>query len=146
MSDDLELERIRMEKTKALLKAQEMKKMQEEQQKRQPTLMDKIEALLNVILDSQALQYLSVMKKERYEVYQKVITNLFPPEILSEIDVLMQYLYSGMIRRNVIGITEVQLTERRVLGIESQIIVKKRDQEAQSLTTFLKEEPNQKKK
>lgn len=146
MSDDLELERIRMEKMKALMKAQEMKRLQEERQKRQPTLTDKIEALLNVILEPQALQYLTAMKTNRNEVYQKVIMNLLPPEIISEIDTLMQYLASGLIRRGVVSLTDVQFTERRVLGIESQIVVKKRDHEVQSLTSYLKEEPNQKKK
>ncbi len=146
MSDDLELERIRMEKMKAMMKAQEMKRMQEERQKRQPTLTDKIEALLNVILEPQALQYITTMKTTRNEVYQKVIMNLLPSDIISEIDTLMQYLASGLIRRGVIGLTEVQFVERKVLGIESQIVVKKRDHEVQSLTSYLKEEPNQKKK
>jgi DNA-binding TFAR19-related protein (PDSD5 family) len=146
MSDDFELERIRMEKMKALMKAQEMKRLQEERQKRQPTLTEKIEALLNVILEPQALQYLTMMKNSRNEVYQKVIVNLLPPEIISEIDTLMQYLASGLIRRGVVSLIDVQFTERKVLGIESQIVVKKRDHEVQSLTSYLKEEPSQKKK
>lgn len=140
MSDDFELERIRMEKMRAMLKAQEAAALEEQRQKNQPTFTDKLEALLSVVLEPQALQYLKQIKANNSEVYQKVVMNLLPPDLMYEIDTLMQYLARGQIRRGVIGLTEVQFIERKVLGIESQIVIKKRDHEAQSLTNFLKEE------
>ena len=44
MSDDFELERIRMEKMRAMLKAQEAAALEEQRQKNQPTFTDKLEA------------------------------------------------------------------------------------------------------
>jgi hypothetical protein len=146
MSDDFELERIRLEKMKAMMKAQEMRKIQEERAKNQPTLADKLDMLLNVLAEPQASQYLAMIKQRNIEVYNKIRMNLLPPQIMQEIDELMMYLARGQIRRNIIGLTEVQQLERKILGIESQIIVKRRDQDAQSLTTYLKEEESGAKK
>ena len=135
MSDDFELERIRMEKMRAMLKAQEAAALEEQRQKNQPTFTDKLEALLSVVLEPQALQYLKQIKANNSEVYQKVVMNLLPPDLMYEIDTLMQYLARGQIRRGVIGLTEVQFIERKVLGIESQIVIKNATR-SESLTIF----------
>jgi hypothetical protein len=146
MSDDFELERIRLEKMKTMMKAQEMRRIQEERAKNQPTLADKLDMLLNVLAEPQASQYLAMIKQRNIEVYNKIRMNLLPPQIMQEIDELMMYLARGQIRRNIIGLTEIQQLERKILGIESQIIVKRRDQDAQSLTSYLKEEEEVNKK
>ena len=146
MSDDFELERIRLEKMKAMMQAQEMRRIQEEKAKNQPTLADKLDMLLNVLAEPQAAQYLGMIKQKNRELYNQIRMNILPPQIIGEIDQLMMYLSRGQIRRGIIGLTEIQQLERKLLGIESQIVIKRRDQDAKSLTTFLKEEdePNKK--
>jgi hypothetical protein len=62
-----------------------------------------------------------------------------PPELLNEIDLLLQYHSQGMLKYGVIPLIEIQYLERQILGIGPQITIKKRHQDSKSLNSFLKE-------
>jgi len=140
MSDeeDLELQRLRMQRMQSMLK----QKQQAEQQSQHkiPTLADKIDAVMQVLLDPNALQYLLTIKQRNIQAYNGIRQKLFPPEIIAEIDLLMQYLQQGMIRKGVVTITEIQQLERQVLGIGSTITIKKQGEDAKPLGSYLKDE------
>ena len=136
--EDIELKRLRMEKMQAILR---QKKMAEQRaQRREPTLAEKIDQLINVLLAPDALQYLQYIKSQDIEVYNKIRQYLFPPKLIQEIDLLMAYLYQGMIRRHIISKTEIQYLERKARGIDSQIRIKKQGEELTTLSNYLKEE------
>ncbi|WP_457559693.1 hypothetical protein [Candidatus Harpocratesius sp.] len=136
--EDIELKRLRMQKMQAILK---QKKLAEQRAKQKiPTLAEKIDQLINVLLAPDALQYLQYIKKQDIEIYNKIRQSLFPPKILQEIDLLMTYLYQGMIRRHVVSKTEIMFLERKARGIESQIRIKKQGEEATTLSNYLKDD------
>ena len=136
--EDIELKRLRMQKMQAIL--QQKQEVLQQEQRKEPTLADKIDQLINVLLAPDALQYLAYIKSQDIAVYNKVRQYIFPPEILQEIDQLMVYLYQGAIRRHVVSKTEIQYFERKARGIESQIRIKKHGEEATTLSNFLKED------
>lgn len=136
--EDIELKRLRMERMQAMLKQKKLAEMK--QQQHQPTLAEKIDQLINVLLTPDALQYLQYLKTQDIEVYNKIRQYLFPPKLIQEIDLLMAYFYRGMIRRHVISKTEIQYLERKARGIDSQIRIKKQGEEMTTLSNYLKEE------
>jgi len=139
MSDkeDFELQRLRMQRMQALLQQKEMAEKQAAQ--KTLTLADKIDRLLPVLLASDAFQYLTQIKKNSPQVYQNILTQVFPPEIRQEMDLLMTYLQQGMIRRGIISLTEIQYFERQALGIKSSITIKKQGEDAKSLSSYMHE-------
>ena len=140
MSDDedAELRRLRMKRMQSIYQ----KKQEQEiaAKRRSPTINDKFESLLGVLLQPNALQYLNAIKQRNIEVYQKIRSQIFPPQIMGEMDLLITYLQRGMIRRGIISLTEIQYLERQALGIESSITVKRQGKDATSLTSFLKDD------
>lgn len=136
--EDHELKRLRMQRMQAILKQKQQATAQAE--RKIPTLADKIDQVMQVLLAPNALQYLLNIKARSVQTYNTIRQNLFPSQIVSEIDLLMTYLRQGMIRRGVITITEVQQIERQVLGIGSSITIKKQGQDAKSLGGYLKDD------
>ncbi len=135
---DDELRRIRMEKMQEILK---QKKLAEQRSQRAEMPTDnKMDQILAILLAPNANRYLSAIKERNYDLYIKIRQKIFPPQIMSELDLLMQYLRQGMIRRGVISVIEIQQIERRILGIGSSITIKKQGQDAKTLTNFLKED------
>ncbi len=137
-SDDFELERIRMEKMQQILKAKQMSEQQSKQ--KNVTAADKINMLLKVLMQPAAQQYLNGIKQRNISLYNQIRSELFPPEVMAELDLLIQYYRQGMIRQGVISETDIQLLERKLLGVGSQIRVKKQGEKEVSLGSFLKEE------
>jgi hypothetical protein len=132
---DQELKRLRMARMQAFL----LQKQQSTQQAQQivPTLADKIDQVMNVLLAPNALQYIQLIHQRNITAYNAIRQRLFPSQIIAEIDLLITYLNQGMIRRGVISRTEIQHLERQVLGIKSSITVKKQGHEAKSLGHYL---------
>ncbi|QEE16129.2 hypothetical protein DSAG12_01958 [Promethearchaeum syntrophicum] len=137
MSDD-ELHRIRMQKMQEILN----KKKQAEQRSQRVELPidNKMDQILAVLLAPNANQYLNIIKQRNYELFAKIRQKIFPPKIMPELDLLLQYLRQGMIRRGVISLIEIQQIERQILGIGSSITIKKQGQDAKTLSNFLKED------
>ena len=138
MDEDDELRRIRMQKMQEILKQNKLAE-QRSQRAEMPTD-NKIDQILAILLAPNANQYLSAIKERNYDLYIKIRQKIFPPQIMSELDLLMQYLRQGMIRRGVISVIEIQQIERKILGIGSSITIKKQGQDAKTLTNFLKED------
>ncbi len=140
MSDDedYELKRLRMQRMQALLKQKEFAEKQSQQ--KFPTLNDRIEQVMNVLLQPNALQYIYQIKQNNEKAYNFIINKLFPAKIVSEIDLLINYLQQGLIRRGIISLIEVQQLERQALGIGPTIRIKKQGQEATSLGNYLKDD------
>ncbi len=137
MSDD-ELHRIRMQKMQEMLNK---KKLAEQRSQRTEMPIDKkMDQIITVLLAPNANHYLSAIKERNYDLYIKIRQKIFPPKIMPELDLLIQYLRQGMIRRGVISLIEIQQIERQILGIGSTITIKKQGQDAKSLSNFLKDE------
>lgn len=135
---DDELRRIRMEKMQEILKQNKLAE-QQSQRAEMPTD-NKMDQILAILLAPNANRYLSAIKERNYDLYIKIRQKIFPPQIMSELDLLMQYLRQGMIRRGVISVIEIQQIERRILGIGSSITIKKQGQDAKTLSNFLKDD------
>ncbi len=138
MDEDDELRRIRMQKMQEILKQNKLAE-QRSQRAEMPTD-NKMDQILAILLAPNANQYLSAIKERNYDLYIKIRQKIFPPQIMSELDLLMQYLRQGMIRRGVISVIEIQQIERKILGIGSSITIKKQGQDAKTLSNFLKED------
>ena len=137
MSDD-ELHRIRMQKMQEILNKN--KQAEQRSQRVELPIDKKMDQILAVLLAPNASQYLSIIKERNYELYAKIRQKIFPPKIMPELDLLLQYLRQGMIRRGVISLIEIQQIERQILGIGSSITIKKQGQDAKTLSNFLKED------
>ena len=135
---DDELRRIRMEKMQEILKQNKLAE-QQSQRAEMPTD-NKMDQILAILLAPNANRYLRAIKERNYDLYIKIRQKIFPPQIMSELDLLMQYLRQGMIRRGVISVIEIQQIERRILGIGSSITIKKQGQDAKTLSNFLKDD------
>jgi hypothetical protein len=122
---------------------QQILKMKQEAEakknKKVPSLADKIEMLMNVLLQPDALAYMNQIKQRNITVYNQIKTEFFPDEVISQIDLLMQYYSQGLIQRGIISLTEIQILERQYLGVSSSITVKRQGDRAKDLTSFLKE-------
>jgi hypothetical protein len=136
MAEDHELERLRMQRIQALLKAKA--EATQRANYKPPTLAEKIDRLMQVIIAPDALNYLNGIKARNMEVYNKIRQELFPPQITMEIDTLLQYLQRGMIRRNVIELLDIQYLERQMMGIGPTITIKKQGEDAKTLGSYLK--------
>jgi DNA-binding TFAR19-related protein (PDSD5 family) len=138
MDEDPELQRIRMQRMQAMMKANQ--DAERKANVKTVTLADKIDNLLAILLAPNANQYLQSIKGRSIQVYNSIRTQLFPPSIISQIDSLMSYLQQGMIRSGIISVTEIQQMERQIMGIGSRITIKKQGSESKSLTSYLKDE------
>ena len=62
-------------------------------------LPDKIDMLLKVLMQPAAQQYLNGIKQRNISLYNQIRSELFPPEVMAELDLLIQYYRQGMIRQ-----------------------------------------------
>ncbi len=136
--DDPELKRLRMQRLQKIM--QQKQQAEARAHHTSPTTEDKVEMLLHVLLTPPAKQYLEQIKQNKNSVYLKIRQQLFPPQVMYELDLLMSYYTRGMIRQGVISLTEIRYFERKALGIGSSITIKKQGEDAKSLGDFLKDE------
>lgn len=134
---DHELQRLRL---KRMQKIMAMKKAREQQSSQQMDLEDKINKIFSVIMTPQAFAYFESLKESNNSLYQRMRNMLLPPHIMNQIDMLFYYLSRGQLRRGIIGLDDIKILERKILGIGPQIKIKKRNQETKSLSSFLKDD------
>jgi DNA-binding TFAR19-related protein (PDSD5 family) len=134
---DHELEVLRL---KRLQQVMSLKKQKVYEQKTTGSISQKIEVVLKVILTVDAYSYLRSIQQRDEEVYNRIMNELLPPEVMNEIDTLIMYYRQGMLRSGVIDLVEIQYLERQILGIDSQITIKKRHQDSTSLGSFLRKD------
>ena len=60
------------------------------------------------------------LEQRNISLYNQIRSELFPPEVMAELDLLIQYYRQGMIRQGVISETDIQFLERKLLGVGSQ--------------------------
>lgn len=132
---DLELEELRLRKMQKVLATQQMQLKKKEQKQ---TIQQKILIILKVLLTNDAFQYLQNIHGRNQDLYMKIRQNIFPSNLISQLDTLLLYLNRGMLRTGIISLTNIQYLERQILGISSKITIKKRNQESTDLTSFLK--------
>ncbi len=123
--DSHELDRIRMQKVKALLEAQKRKQQQEE---RKSSIQDKIDYLLRVVLSPEAHAYFNKLKQAEPWVYQKIYNELISPDVIRNMDYLLAIIsrQGGVPRR--IPVDVIMYLERQVKGIKGTIKVKRGDE------------------
>ncbi|GAB4308356.1 MAG: hypothetical protein Kow0069_06540 [Promethearchaeota archaeon] len=138
MSDEHELEKIRLKKMAQLLKLQKQRQEESDRAKQRVTLEDEKNWLLNYILHPKAKEYLDGVRARNPAVADRIVAAIMPPQVVRQLDLLLLMVRQGRIPRGVIPVQEIQYLERRVLGIKSKIMVKKRGEErATDLSSFL---------
>ena len=128
-----ELEKIRMQKMKALLEAQKRKQQFEESQ---TSFQDKIDYVLRAVLSLEAHSYLNNLKQKEPNVYRYIFNELVSADVIQNIDQLLAIIQhrGGVPKR--IPIDVIMYLERQVKGIKSSIKVKRGD-EIQDLGSYL---------
>ncbi|MHA1820512.1 MAG: hypothetical protein ACTSU2_00495 [Promethearchaeota archaeon] len=138
--EDEELKMLRLKRMQELLKRKQLYEKQKEQRANVLDINTKIDMIVKAILTPDAYQYLMGIKERDSNLYHRIRGIIIPPQIINEIDALMYYMRQGRLRTGVVNKTEIQIIERKLLGIGPQITIKKRNEESKSLSSFLKED------
>ena len=134
-NEEHELEKIKMRKMQAILDAQ---KMRESSQKRQVSVAEKINYVLQIVLAPDAYNYLNKLRNEEPRIFQGIYNELISPDVVQNIDLLISIIrrQGGVPRR--IPLDAIIYLERQMKGIKGQIKVKKGDGEMMDLGSYLK--------
>ncbi|MEJ2251434.1 MAG: hypothetical protein P8Y97_17495 [Candidatus Lokiarchaeota archaeon] len=105
----------------------EAKKRQEEAQKQNGSIYQKLDFILQTVLSPDAFAHLNKLKEEEPEVYRKVFNELVSPDVFQNLDYLVAAIQrqGGVPRR--IPLDVIIYLERQVKGIKSSIKVKRGD-------------------
>ncbi|TFG12697.1 MAG: hypothetical protein EU531_10355 [Promethearchaeota archaeon] len=134
-NDEHELEKIKMRKLQAIMDAQ---KMRESSQKRQVSVAEKINYVLQIVLAPDAYNYLNKLRNEEPRIFQGIYNELISPDVVQNIDLLISIIQrqGGVPRR--IPLDAIIYLERQMKGIKGKIKVKKGDGEMMDLGSYLK--------
>lgn len=134
-NDEHELEKIKMRKMQAIMDAQ---KMRESSQKRQISIVEKINYVLQIVLAPDAYKYLNKLRTEEPRVFQGIYSELISPDVVQNIDLLISIIQrqGGVPRR--IPLDAIIYLERQIKGIKGKIKIKKGDGEMMDLSSYLK--------
>lgn len=134
-NDEHELEKIKMRKMQAIMDAQ---KMRESSQKRQISIAEKINYVLQIVLAPDAYKYLNKLRTEEPRVFQGIYNELISPDVVQNIDLLISIIQrqGGVSRR--IPLDAIIYLERQIKGIKGKIKIKKGDGEMMDLSSYLK--------
>jgi len=134
-NDEHELEKIKLRKMQAIMDAQ---KMRESSQKRQLSIAEKINYVLQIVLAPDAYNYLNKLRIEEPRIFQGIYNELISPDVVQNIDLLISIIQrqGGVPRR--IPLDAIIYLERQMKGIKGKIKVKKGDGELMDLGSYLK--------
>ncbi|MFX1419680.1 MAG: hypothetical protein ACFE9N_12235 [Promethearchaeota archaeon] len=134
--DQHELEKIRMRKMKAIMEA---KKKKEVAQERFVSISEKIDFILQVVLDPEAYSHLINLRTNEPYIYQAIYNELISPDVVQNIDYLLAIIrrQGGVPKK--IPLDAIIYLERKVKGIKSKIQVKRGD-DMMDLGSFLTKE------
>lgn len=120
-----ELNKLRMQKMKALMEAQ---KRAQESQQQVMGIKEKLEYILKMVLAPDAWSYLENLKNTEPNVYQGIFNELITQEVVESADYLINIISSrgGVPRR--ISKDVIIFLERKVKGIKSSIRVQRNDE------------------
>ena len=133
---DHELEKLRLKRMQSII--QQKQRQTQQSQGNYITREDKIRMIVQVIMTPEAFRYYLEIKDRDAAVFLRIQGIILPPQIMSQLDLLVQYAGRGMLRPNIIDKLQIQQLERKILGIGPKITVKKRDGESTDLNSFLK--------
>ena len=133
--EEHELEKIRLQK---LQKIMEKQKMQETVAKEQQVLYDKVELVLKQAMMSDAYNYLNRIKSLEPNVYWSIYNQLVSQKVINNIDLLLMLIRNGEVVLRKIPLEAIQYLERKAKGIKSTIKVKRANEEAVDLASYLK--------
>lgn len=133
--EERELETIRMNKLKMMMGK---KKMQEIQNVQQKQIYDKIDAVFRAILSPDAYNHLVNLKNSDPKVYWAIFNTLVTPSVIEQIDLLLMIINerNALLRR--MPLETIVYLERKFKGTKISIKVKRRDEEAVDLSSYLK--------
>lgn len=89
----------------------------------------KIEAAVSYLFTPDAHEYLGRIKANNTALHERIMAQLFPPVVMLNIDILLAKIRAGRVPRGLIGLTDIQLIERKLLGVKSTIQYKKRGED-----------------
>ena len=124
VSDQHELDVIRMKKMKALMEAQ---KRTQAAQERSHSVYEKVDYVLKAVLTPEAYTYFNNLKSKEPAVYQQIFNELISPDVIQELDYLIAVISQQTIP-NRIPLDVIIMIERKVKGIKSKIHVKRGDE------------------
>lgn len=140
-STEDELDRIKRRKMAEILRLQKQREEQEARVARhQKSLEEKRAWLLEYILQPSAQQYLAQVRTRNPGLAQRIENMIVTPQVLAQLDLLLQLIRIGRLPRNIIPVTEIQYLERKILGVKSKITVKKRGEDHVDLSSFLSQD------
>lgn len=133
--EEHELETIRMNKLKMMLEKQKMQEFQNVQQKQ---IYDKIDGVFRAILSPDAYNHLINLKNSDPKIYWAIFNTLVTPSLIDKIDLLLMIINerSAILRR--MPLETIVYLERKFKGTKISIKVKRRDEEAVDLSSYLK--------
>lgn len=134
-TDEHELEKIKLRKIQAIMDAQ---KIRETAEKRQVSIAEKINYVLQIVLNPDAYEYLNKLRTEEPRVFQGIYNELISPDVIQNIDLLITIIrkQGGVPRR--IPLDVIIYLERQIKGIKGKIKVKMGDGEMMDLGSYLK--------
>ena len=134
---DHELEKLRLKRMQSIM--QQKQRQTQQSQGNFYSHEDKIRMIMQVIMTPEAFRYFLEIKDRDLTLYQRILGIVLPPQVMSQLDLLVQYAGRGMLRPNLIDHIQIQQLERKILGIGPKITVKKRNEESTDLKSFIKE-------
>ncbi len=133
-SDQHELDKIRLQKMKALMDA---KREQEAAKERAGSIFEKVDYVLKIVLDPDAYTYLAKLKSTEPQVYQVIFNELITQEVIQKIDYLIAIIQQrGGVQKR-IPLDVIIYLERQIKGVKSKIQVKRGDGEMMDLGSYL---------
>ena len=133
-SDEHELDKIRLQKMQALMEA---KKRQEAAQERAVSVFEKVDYVLQLVLNPDAYSYLMNLKTTEPQVYQLIFNELITEEVIQQVDYLIAIIRQrgGVNKR--IPLEAIIFLERKIKGVKSKIQVKRADGDMMDLGSYL---------
>lgn len=127
ITDEDELAALRRKRMAEMMAAQKQAKMKDELVSNASAMFErKVQLALSYLLRPDAKQYLDKMKENNEQLYNTILGELFPPQVLMSIDNLLRGIQIRQVPSGIISLVDIQQLEREFLGIKSSISYKKR--------------------
>jgi DNA-binding TFAR19-related protein (PDSD5 family) len=134
VDDQHELDKIRLQKMKALMEA---KKRQEVAKEQSVSIFEKIDYILKIVLTPEAYSYFNKIKAAEPHVYQSIFSELVSEDVIQNIDYLIAIIQQRGGVPKKIPLDAIVYLERKVKGIKSKIQVKRADGDMMDLGSYL---------
>ncbi|MFX0101460.1 MAG: hypothetical protein ACFFCS_17935 [Candidatus Hodarchaeota archaeon] len=128
--DDEELAALRRKRMAALMAKQKQAELNKElEENAQFFLEKKIAGAIGHLFAPDAYEYFEQIKTNNPALHEQIMAQLFPPVVILNIDILLAKIRAGRVPRGLITLMDIQLIERKLMGVKSTIQYKKRGEE-----------------